>query len=86
MSSGFDRSNKSGVEAGIDFMEDTVSLLFKRMNLMSGVRQVGVARGCALDQQVSRLTDQLYLLLKILEELLVTWKQLHAWIIIFSYR
>src|ERR1700733_15956347 len=67
-------------------MQDTIRLLFEHMDLVRSIRQVGVARGRAFDQQVCRLTNELYLLLKLLEELLVTWKQVHVRTIIFSQR
>jgi hypothetical protein len=65
-------------------VQDAVGLLFERMNLMRGIRQMGIARGRAFDQQICGLTNEFYLLLKVLEELLVTWKQVHVRTIIFS--
>ena len=83
---GIEGGDKSGVHANVDFEEDAVSLLPERMDLLSGVRQVSVARSRTLDQQVGRLTNEFHLLLKVLEELLVAWKKLRGWTIIFSYR
>ena len=69
----------------IDLVKYTIGLLFQHMNLMSGVRQVGVPCGSPFDQQIGSLTDQLDLALERLEELLVAWKQIHVWRSIFPH-
>jgi hypothetical protein len=65
-------------------MQDAIRLLFEHMDLMRRIRQVGVARGRAFDQQIRRLANEFYLQLKVLEKLLVPWKQVHVRTIIFS--
>jgi hypothetical protein len=42
-------------------VEDAVRLLLQHMNLVCGMRKVGVPRGSPLDQQAGSLTDQLHL-------------------------
>jgi hypothetical protein len=72
-------------EMSINLVKDAVGLLFEHMNLMSGVRQVGVPCGRPFDQQAGSLTDQLDLPLKRLKELFVAWKQIHVRSFIFSH-
>ena len=76
--------DEGGVQASIDLMQHVIGLLFERVNLMRGIGEVGVSRGGALHQQVGGLANEFYLLLKVLEKLLVTWKQVHVRTIIFS--
>ena len=82
---GIEGRNEGRVETRVDLMKDAVGLLFEHVNLMRGIRKVGVSRGSPLDQQVGGLTDQFHLLLEGLEELLITWKQVHVRTFIFSH-
>ena len=66
-------------------MKDAIGLLFEHVNLLSGVRQVGVPCGSPFDQQAGSLTDQFDLPLERLEKLFVAWKQIHVWRSIFPH-
>lgn len=83
---GIEGGDEGRVQTRVDLVEDIIGLLFQRMNLMRSIRQVGVPSGSPLHEQVGSLTNEFYLLLEVLEELLITWKQIHAWTIIFSHR
>jgi hypothetical protein len=86
MSSGSKWGDEGRVQTRVDLVEDIIGLLFQRMNLMRSIRQVGVPRGSPLHKQVGSLTNEFYLLLEVLKKLLITWKQIHAWTLIFSHR
>ena len=75
---GVERGDKSGVQPGVDLVNDAVGLFLDRLNLMRCARQVRIAGRRSLYQKGRSLANEFRLLMKVFEELLFTWKNSHV--------